>query len=101
MRRVYADFQNTDAIGRVRLNCAGTQQDLARETIQLTAGLKLSSYSDDCNADGTEDELRAVGVVEYSGDERGWVAVVDPATIHHASDESLKADERGPMRNAS
>ena len=33
--KVYADFQNADARGRIRLNCIGTIEDLARQKIEL------------------------------------------------------------------
>jgi hypothetical protein len=33
--RVFADFHNADALGRLRLNCIGTVEDLARQQISL------------------------------------------------------------------
>jgi hypothetical protein len=85
--KIYADFQNADAKGRVRLNCDGTLQDLARQKIQLREGLALALYSDDTDADGKPDELLVVGVVEFSVEEQMWVASVNWPAIHHASDE--------------
>jgi hypothetical protein len=67
--RVYADFHNADAIGRLRLNCVGTMEDLARQGIALREGLPLTLYSDDLDAEGRLDELLADGVVSFSEEE--------------------------------
>ena len=66
--RVFADFQNSDPLGRIRLSCVGTIEDLARQGIQLHDGLQLQLY---------DDGLEAEGVVRYSNDEGRWVAVID------------------------
>lgn len=84
--RVYVDFQNADPKGRVRLNCAGTTEDLTRHNVVLREGLVLELYSDDADDGGQPDELRVRGTVEYSTEERDWVAVVDWAALGHASD---------------
>jgi len=87
MPKIYADFQNADIEGRVRLNCNGTLKDIAREKLELSHGLALVLCSDDADANGNADELRAIGIVEYSTDEKIWVARVDPTTLHHASED--------------
>ena len=66
--RVFVDFHNADAKGRVRLNCVGTVEDLARQKISLTEGQSLSLYGEDLEVDG---------VVRYSPKENLWVAVID------------------------
>ena len=66
--RIYADFHNADEQGRLRLNCVGTIEDLARYRVELRDGEKLILYSE---------ELEADGVVQYSEIERLWVAAVD------------------------
>ncbi|WP_414624931.1 hypothetical protein [Calothrix sp. CCY 0018] len=66
--RVFADFHNADTEGRLRLNCTGTIEDLARQKIRLSDGLQLIFYSEDLEADG---------VVQYSTEENVWVAVID------------------------
>jgi hypothetical protein len=66
--KVFTDFHNADARGRLRLNCIGTIEDLARQQIVLRDGVCLTLYSE---------ELEAEGVVEYSTDEHLWVAVID------------------------
>ena len=66
--RVFADFHNADAKGRVRLNCAGTVADLERQKIALRNGQSLIIYSE---------ELEVEGVVHYSEEEKLWTAVID------------------------
>jgi hypothetical protein len=84
--RIYADFNNADTSGRLRLNCVGTIEDLARQGVMLHTGLLLTLYSDDLDARGQLAELLADGVVSFSEDEHCWVAAIDWATIHHASE---------------
>ena len=85
--KVYADFQNLDDTNRLRLTCAGTIDDLARQCIQLQEGMVLTFYTDDGNEKGEYDELRAEGMVHYDERERSWVASVDWSAIRHASDD--------------
>jgi dTDP-glucose pyrophosphorylase len=66
--RVYADFQNGDRHGRVRLNCAGTAQDLQRQRLNLVEGMQLTLYMED---------IECAGVVTFSKEENLWVAVID------------------------
>ena len=63
---IFADFNNADYKGRIRLNTSGTLEDLQRKNLKLEAGLKV--ILDDA------DELTALATVEYSDDERIWVA---------------------------
>ena len=66
--RVFADFHNADTKGRVRLNCAGTVEDIKRQGIVLQGGQSLIIYSE---------ELEVDGVVQYSAEEKLWTAVID------------------------
>lgn len=66
--KVFADFHNADAQGRLRLNCTGTIEDLAHQKIWLRDGQELTLYSED---------LEVNGVVQYSIDENLWVAVIN------------------------
>ena len=66
--KVFADFHNADTEGRLRLNCTGTIEDLARQKIRLSDGLQLILYSEDLEVDG---------VVQYSSEENVWVAVIN------------------------
>lgn len=66
--RVFADFHNADQKGRLRLNCVGAVEDLARQKIALRDGQSLVLYSE---------ELEVDGVIQYSDEENLWVAVID------------------------
>jgi hypothetical protein len=66
--RVYADFNNADRHGRLRLNCAGTAQDLQRQRLSLAEGMRLTLYMDD---------VECAGLVTFSEEENLWVAVID------------------------
>ena len=87
--KVYADFHNADANGRLRLNCVGTIEDLARHGIALRDGMPLTLYTDDLDAKGRLDELLVNGIVSFSEEEHCWVAAIDWSAIHHASDEAI------------
>jgi hypothetical protein len=65
---IYADFNNADSRGRLRLNCVGTIQDLARQGVRLRDGLQLLLH---------DDELEAEGEVHFSPEEQIWVADIN------------------------
>jgi hypothetical protein len=75
--RVFADFHNADAQGRLRLNCVGTVEDLARHQVVLQDGLLITLYSEELAVDGN---------VQYSTDENLWVAVIDWNAIREEAD---------------
>ncbi|MFM5981139.1 MAG: hypothetical protein ACKO9I_11355 [Sphaerospermopsis kisseleviana] len=66
--RVFADFNNADEEGHLRLNCIGTIEDLARQKIELQDDQTLTFYSED---------LEVEGIVKHSSEENIWVAVID------------------------
>jgi hypothetical protein len=68
LSRVFVDFHNADEQGRLRLNCIGTIEDLARQQAKLENGQQLTLYSEDLEVDG---------VVQFSEDEKVWVAMID------------------------
>jgi hypothetical protein len=68
LSRVFVDFHNADEQGRLRLNCIGTIEDLARQQAELENGQQLTLYSEDLEVDG---------VVQFSEDEKVWVATID------------------------
>ena len=74
--KVFADFHNADTRRRLRLNCIGTIEDLARQQVVLRDGVCLTLYNE---------ELEVEGVVEYSKDEQLWVAVIDWHVINDLS----------------
>ena len=69
---IYADFNNADPQGRLRLNCVGTVRDLGRLGVQLQDGLRLRVH---------DEELEADGEVSYSSDEQIWVAKIDWSAV--------------------
>jgi hypothetical protein len=65
---ITADFNNADALGRLRLSIIGAVRDFARLGIRLVDGLRIVV---------TDGELEADGEVMYSNDEHIWVAKID------------------------
>lgn len=65
---IYADFNNADQMGRLRLNCIGTVRDLGRLGLQLQNGLRVRVH---------DEELEAEAEIGYSSDEHIWVAKID------------------------
>ncbi len=85
--RVFADFHNADSDGRLRLNCVGSTEDLARQNVMLRDGLRLTLYSEDLEVDGQ---------VRYSIAEGLWVAVIDWNAIK-TTDVEVAPDELEPV----
>ncbi len=83
--KVFADFHNADAQGRLRLNCIGTVEDLAQQQIVLRDSLPLTLYSE---------ELEVEGVVHYSTDENVWVAVIDWRAIRDMGPHALFPEDK-------
>jgi hypothetical protein len=79
--RVFADFHNADTERRLRLNCIGTIEDLARHHIELKDGQLLTLYSEDVEVDGT---------VQYSDMEKMWFAAIDGEQIRQVEDIDLE-----------
>jgi hypothetical protein len=75
--KIFADFHNADAEGRLRLNCIGTIEELARQHIELYQGQLLTLYSEDLEVDGA---------VQYSEAEKLWVAAIDWNQIRTAQE---------------
>jgi hypothetical protein len=88
---VYADFQNADPQGRVRLNSVGTVNDLARLNLPLSEGLELLLYSDDADQDGDPKQLVIEGSVAFSSEEHCWVARIDWNQIRQRAIDSPPA----------
>jgi hypothetical protein len=65
---VYADFNNADSQGFIRLSCVGTAEDLSRLGIQPREGMHLTFH---------DEELEANGEVHFSLAEQIWVAQID------------------------
>ena len=86
--RVFADFHNADVQGRLRLNCAGTVEDLAGQKMVLKEGQSLILYSEDLEVDG---------VVRYSQKESLWVAVIDWDAIREVIPVVSQAEHHSPV----
>jgi hypothetical protein len=86
---LFADFNNADKQGRVRLNCAGTMDDLARQQIELREGLGVLLYTDDADEHGNLARMTAEGTVAFSEQERCWVAAIDWQKIAHESGSAV------------
>jgi len=80
--KVFADFHNADTEGRLRLNCIGTIEDLANQSIELQDGQLLTLYSEDLEVDG---------VVQFSEEEKLWVAAIDWDRIRQVKDVIVQA----------
>tara|TARA_R110002072_G_scaffold35262_11_gene104629 strand:- start:174 stop:428 length:255 start_codon:yes stop_codon:yes gene_type:complete len=76
---VYADFNNLDQSGFLRLNTAGTRDDLLRLQLELEVGLELHF---------TDGELSVEGNVCEPGTEGVWRAQIDKSAIRE-----LRPDE--------
>lgn len=66
---IFADFNNADEGGRVRLNCNGTIEDIQRLEIELKEGMQMILYDDEA--------LKTIGIVKYSEKESIWVAEIN------------------------
>jgi hypothetical protein len=70
MDTIFADFNNNDKYGRIRLNTNGALRDIKSRNIELIDGKRV--LLDD------SDELRIIGVLRFSNDEGIWVAEINP-----------------------
>ena len=70
--RIYADFNNCDREGRVRLNCIGSRADLGRLGIELKEGMKLMV---------SDSELEVEAVATFVADDSIWAAEFDPQCL--------------------
>jgi hypothetical protein len=67
--KIYADFNNTDTLHRVRLITIGTLNDLEKKGITLESGLEILLDDDE--------GLVTSGVVQFSEEENIWVAKIN------------------------
>jgi hypothetical protein len=77
--KIFADFQNADSQGRLRLSCIGIIEDLSRQGTKLIDGQNLLIYSE---------ELEVDAVVGYSDEEKIWVAAIDWDKIREVAEVS-------------
>jgi hypothetical protein len=67
--KLYADFQNADRMGRIRLITAGTLHDLKTMDVKLEQGQTLWLDDDEGHC--------IVGIAEFSKEENIWVAKIN------------------------
>jgi len=67
--KIFVDFGNADADGRVRLNTIGSLIDMRDNGIIMEEGLQLL-------LDNNED-LSTNGIAHFSKEEKIWVAIID------------------------
>jgi hypothetical protein len=70
--RIYADFNNCDREGRVRLNCIGSRADLDRLGISLHEGMDLIV---------SDSELEVEAVAHFVAEASIWAAEFDPQRL--------------------
>jgi len=70
--RIYADFNNADSKGRLRLITEGSLSDIKSQNLKMEEGMLVIVY---------DDELSANAEVTFSKEEKIWVAKIDWAQI--------------------
>ncbi len=73
--RLFADFNNADEEGHLRLNCIGTIDDSVNQNIELQDGKVMTFYSENLEVDG---------IIKHSQEENIWVAVINSDNIRQA-----------------
>ena len=72
--KIYHDFQKVDNDRCLILTLNGTLQDLKKNNIQLSEGLRLTFY---------DDGIEAGGIVRFNSKIKEWVAEIDWTKIRH------------------
>lgn len=76
--RIYADFNNADVAGRLRLNVAGSLADLDRVRDLVEPGSRVIFYSEDLEVEGS---------VQHSESEGGiWVGRINWSHLRDANE---------------
>ncbi len=73
--KIFADFNNADKSGRVRLNTQGFYDNIQKMQLDLKEGMQV--VIDD------NDSLTTFGKLKYSEEENIWVAEIDWNNIHN------------------
>lgn len=76
-RRVYADFNNADAQGRIRLSCVGSVRDICYQGLVLSDGFPLVIH---------DEELTAEALARFNAEEHVWTAEIEPDTMRQSRD---------------
>jgi hypothetical protein len=99
---IYADFNNLDDDGRIRLTTVGSITDIARLGIQLRDGLELVLATDDADDAGNRDDVLADAVIRYNEVDKCWVAQVNWDEVKNRSQREAEAarSSNGTARTA-
>jgi hypothetical protein len=85
-KRVFADFQKLDDLGRAVLTTTASLRDLDAIEGGPREGLAVALYADDQTEAGEPDELQVDGVLEFDSEQRCWAGRFDSACFRHVSD---------------
>jgi hypothetical protein len=69
LEKIFADFNNADVHGRIRLSTKGSLEDIQLKKIELKDGKQI--FLDD------ENEMTTLGVLRFSIEEDIWVAEIN------------------------
>lgn len=67
--KIFADFNNADEHGRIRLNTKGSISDIENARVKLKPGMEITVTDND--------EFETIGTIEFSVEEQIWVAKID------------------------
>ena len=67
--KIFADFNNADPLGRIRLNNKGSIDDIINKRIDLKDGMAVLLDDDDT--------LTTIGLIKYSQEEGIWVGEIN------------------------
>ena len=76
--KIFADFNNADQQGRVRLTTNGSLADIRRLNLELKDGMQV--FLDD------DESLTTIGYLKYSDDEKIWVVQIDWDNLQHRNE---------------
>lgn len=76
--KIFADFNNADQQGRVRLTTNGSLADIRRLNLELKDGMQV--FLDD------DEGLTTIGYLKYSDDEKIWVVQIDWDNLQHRNE---------------
>lgn len=92
--KLFADFNNANTKGRLRLTTNGTLADIKRLNLELKEGMQV--FIDD------NDTLTTIGYIRYSDEEKIWVAEINWNDIQHSDnllDGSRKIEIEKQFKN--
>jgi hypothetical protein len=91
MEKLWVDFQNSSKKG-VRLSCKETLDEIERNNVVLSDGLKILLWTEDEDEKGNPDYLVVEAIVKFDEDENCWVAFYEGKTIKHESEFNPRSE---------